>query len=98
MRVKIRGEPEELRRAMSFASSAALHGAALVPLEVLERAAAMNARLEELEVPARFSSDLAVAKALVTAARTGALENVRINLESIEDVAFQAAVEARLHL
>jgi formiminotetrahydrofolate cyclodeaminase len=76
----------------------ALHGAALVPLEVLERAAAMNARLEELEVPARFSSDLAVAKALVTAARTGALENVRINLESIEDVAFQAAVEARLHL
>ncbi len=74
----------------------ALHGAALVPLEVLERAAAMNARLERLEVPARFASDLAVAKALTAAAKTGALENVRINLESIEDAAFKAAVEERL--
>jgi glutamate formiminotransferase len=74
----------------------ALHGAALVPLEVLERAATMSSRLEKLEVPARFSSDLAVAKALTAAARTGVLENVRINLESIQDAAFQAAVEARL--
>lgn len=74
----------------------ALHGAALVPLEVLERAAAMNARLEKLEVPARFGSDLAVAKALTAAARTGTLENVRINLDSIEDAAFKGAVEARL--
>ena len=74
----------------------ALHGAALVPLEVLERAAALNARLEKMEVPARFSSDLAVAKALTAAARTGALENVRINLESMADAAFKAAVEARL--
>jgi hypothetical protein len=32
----------------------ALHGAALVPLEVLERAAAMGARLETMEVPARI--------------------------------------------
>jgi glutamate formiminotransferase len=74
----------------------ALHGAAQVPLEVLERAAAMNARLEKLEVPVRFGSDLAVAKALTAAARTGALENVRINLESIEDAPFKAEVEARL--
>jgi glutamate formiminotransferase len=74
----------------------ALQGAALVPLEVLERASAMNARLEKMEVPARFSSDLAVAKALTAAARTGALENVRINLESIADAAFKAAVEERL--
>jgi len=74
----------------------ALHGAALVPLEVLERAAAMMTRLEKLEVPARFSSDLAVAKALTAAAKTGVLENVRINLESIQDAAFQASVDARL--
>ncbi|MFY9723938.1 MAG: glutamate formimidoyltransferase [Bryobacteraceae bacterium] len=74
----------------------ALHGAALVPLEVLERAAALNARLEKLEVPARFSSDLAVAKALTAAAKTGALENVRINLGSIQDAAFKASLEARL--
>jgi len=74
----------------------ALHGAALVPLEVLERAAAMGARLERLAVPARFASDVAVAKALTAAAKTGALENVRINLDSIGDAAFKTVVEARL--
>ena len=74
----------------------ALHGAALVPLEVLERAAAMGVRLEKMEVPARFGSDLAVAKALTTAAKTGALENVRINLEGMKDAEFRTTVEARL--
>jgi glutamate formiminotransferase len=74
----------------------ALHGAALVPLEVFEHAAALGARLEKMEVPARFGSDRAVAKALVIAAKTGALENVRINLETIADAAFKAEVEARL--
>jgi len=74
----------------------ALHGAALVPLEVLERAAAITARLEKLEVPARFSSDLAVARALTAAAKAGALENVRINLDSIADAAFKASMEARM--
>jgi glutamate formiminotransferase len=74
----------------------ALHGAALVPLEVFERASALNARLEKLDVPARFGSDLAVAKALTAAAKTGALENVRINLDSLADAAFKAETEARL--
>jgi formiminotetrahydrofolate cyclodeaminase len=74
----------------------ALHGAAEVPLEVLERAASMEARLASLEIPARFKSDLAVAKALVLAAKMGALENVRINLESILDEGFKAAVETRM--
>ena len=74
----------------------ALHGAAEVPLEVFERASAMQARLEGLLIPARFGSDLAVAKALTVAAMAGVLENVRINLDSIHDEAFRAAVEARL--
>ena len=74
----------------------ALHGAAEVPLQVLERAAHMAARLEALQIPPKFSSDLATAKALLAAARTGVLENVRINLESIQDEAFRASVEARL--
>jgi glutamate formiminotransferase / formiminotetrahydrofolate cyclodeaminase len=74
----------------------ALHGAALAPLEALERAHEMEARLNALQIPAKFGSDLAVAKALVRAAKTGALENVRINLDSITDGAFRAAVEARL--
>jgi glutamate formiminotransferase / formiminotetrahydrofolate cyclodeaminase len=74
----------------------ALHGAAEVPLQVVERAAAMQARLDALDIPAKFASDLAVAKALTIAAKAGALENVRINLDSITDEIFQAAVRARL--
>jgi formiminotetrahydrofolate cyclodeaminase len=74
----------------------ALHGAAEVPLQVLERAAAMASRLDALLIPSKFASDLAVAKALTVAARAGALENVRINLDSIQDQAFRASVEARL--
>jgi formiminotetrahydrofolate cyclodeaminase len=74
----------------------ALHGAADVPLEVLERLAAMAARLDALEIPARLASDLAVAKALAAAARTGALENVRINLESIADADFKDSIGSRL--
>ncbi len=74
----------------------ALHGAAEVPLQVVERAAALAARLDSLQIPAKFASDLAVARAMVAAARTGALENVRINLDSIQDEQFRAAVEARL--
>ena len=67
----------------------ALHGAAEVPLEVLERAAPCMAAWSALEIPAKFGSDLAVAKALVTAAKAGVLENVSINLESIQDEAFR---------
>ncbi|HEV3196537.1 MAG TPA: glutamate formimidoyltransferase [Bryobacteraceae bacterium] len=74
----------------------ALHGAAEVPLEVYERASTMQARLESLQIPARFGSDLAVAKALTVAAKAGVLENVRINLDSIQDQAFRAAAESRI--
>ena len=74
----------------------ALHGAALVPLEVYEHASALQARLDRLQIPAKFASDLAVAKALTIAAKAGALENVRINLDSIKDDEFRSAVEDRL--
>jgi glutamate formiminotransferase len=74
----------------------ALRGAAEVPLQVLERAAAMHARLDALEMPAKFGSDLAVAKALTVAAKAGAVENVKINLDSIAGEGFKAAVQARL--
>ena len=75
---------------------AALHGAAEVPLEVMERVHAMQARLHALDIPARFASDLAVAKALAVAAALGVLENVKINLESIQDETFKETVMARL--
>jgi len=73
----------------------ALHGAAEVPLQVMERVRALQGRLEALAVPAKFASDLAVAKSLAAAAFEGAWENVKINLNSIQDTAFKAAAIAR---
>ena len=61
-----------------------------------ERASAMQARLDALQIPAKFGSDLAVAKALTVAAKAGVLENVRINLDSIQDEGFKVEVRARL--
>jgi len=74
----------------------ALHGAAEVPLQVFEHASKMQVRLNALQIPAKFGSDLAVAKALTVAAKAGALENVNINLDSIQDEAFKSAVHTRL--
>jgi len=74
----------------------AFHGAAEVPLQVLERASTLKMRLDGLDIPARYGSDLAVAKALVVAAIAGALGNVRINLDSIADQGFRESVESRL--
>ena len=74
----------------------ALHGAAEVPLQVYERSARMERRLDALQIPAKFGSDLAVAKALVIAAKKGVMENVRINLDSIHDQDFRASVDARI--
>ena len=76
----------------------AMHGATEVPLQCVERATAMLGRLEALQVPARMASDLLVAKSLLRAAREGALENVKINLESIQDETFRAAMGTRLSL
>jgi formiminotetrahydrofolate cyclodeaminase len=56
----------------------------------------MAKRLDALEIPSKFGSDLAVAKALLSAAESGVMENVRINLDSIQDAAFKAKVEERL--
>jgi glutamate formiminotransferase/formiminotetrahydrofolate cyclodeaminase len=74
----------------------ALHGAAEVPLQVLERASLMHQRLLALQIPAKFGSDLAVAISLIIAAKSGVLENVKINLESIQDSEFKEGVSTRL--
>jgi glutamate formiminotransferase len=74
----------------------AMHSAAEVPLQVVERASALLGRLHALQIPARMASDLLVATGLLRAAREGALENVKINLDSIQDEAFKDAVNARL--
>ena len=76
----------------------ALRQAAAVPLDVAERAAALKRRLEELarQAPPKFSSDIETARALASAAVTGAVANVRINLASIADETYRQAVEERL--
>ena len=76
----------------------ALHQAAIVPLEVAERAARMKAQLTVLktEAPPRFASDVETALALCDACRQGAVANVRINLAGMKDEAFKAMVEGRL--
>jgi len=74
----------------------ALHGAAEVPLQVLERTHALSLRLASLDTPPRYASDLNVAKALAQAAATGARENVDINLSEIHDETFKSAVAERL--
>jgi formiminotetrahydrofolate cyclodeaminase len=56
----------------------------------------MLTRLGELQIPAKLASDLAVARVLAAAAKTGALENVRINLDAIKSGDFRASVEVRL--
>jgi glutamate formiminotransferase len=76
----------------------ALHQAALVPLEVAERAARLKVQLAALrnEAPPRFASDVETALGLCDACRQGALANVRINLSGMTDEAFKAMAEERI--
>jgi formiminotetrahydrofolate cyclodeaminase len=76
----------------------ALQGATLAPLETAERAQALRSALEKLAAatPAKFASDVSTAIALCGACVAGALANVRINLDSLSDPSFRAAVDVRL--
>jgi len=76
----------------------ALHGAAVVPLEVAEAAAALKDRLRDLAAtaPSKFGSDIETAQSLAQAAIYGALANVRINIESMKDEALTAQLRERL--
>lgn len=76
----------------------AMEGATSVPLEVFQKARELEARLGQLRAaaPAKFSSDVATAQALVRAAREGARANVEINLESLAGGEFRERVRAAL--
>jgi hypothetical protein len=68
---------EEDRRFFTEAvegDAAAPHAAANVALEVLERCAVLERRLDDLRIPAGLASDLAVARRLAAAAKAGLLE------------------------
>jgi glutamate formiminotransferase len=68
----------------------ALKQATSVPLSVAERAREVSQWAQKLApiTNPKMASDLTVAKSLATAAIEGALANVEINLEGLEDAAF----------
>ncbi len=76
----------------------ALHEAAKVPLEVAEEGVSLEERLRTLKktVPEKFLSDVETALALIGAAINGAIANVRINIESMNDESLIAALQGRL--
>ena len=81
--------------------SKALRGAAAVPLRVAECAAEVGALAAALrsKTNPKMASDLTVAAALARAAVEGALANVEINLESLDeatDAAFIAETRAKV--
>src|SRR5437763_13831104 len=81
----------------SGAINAALKNATSVPLSVAEKSkqvAALIASLKPTTNP-KMASDLTVGAALAKAAITGALANVEINLDSLEDASFVAEVKKK---
>ena len=81
----------------SQAIVASLKQATSVPLGVAEKATEIGALVEKLKpiTNPKMASDLTVAAALAKAAVTGALANVEINLESLEDAEFVRSVRAK---
>jgi formiminotetrahydrofolate cyclodeaminase len=75
----------------------ATRGAAEVPMQVAEAAAALDERLAGLEkiAAAAMRSDLRVARLMAAAGAKGALENVEINLASLTDAAYAQSMRAR---
>ena len=78
----------------SGAVTEALKGATRVPVSVAEKAAEVARIVEKLKpiTNPKAASDLTVATALSQAALIGALANVEINLDGLEDPAFVADV------
>ncbi len=94
---KLPKNTSEEQRRREDAVQQATRGAAEVPLQVAEAAAELFDRLGQLEAISSPSmlSDLRVGRLMAAAAARGALENVAINLESITDAGYVAAMRAR---
>jgi formiminotetrahydrofolate cyclodeaminase len=75
----------------------ALKGATSVPLSVAEKAAEVSRLVLTLQpiTNPKMASDLTVAAALAKAALAGALANVEINLDGLEDPAFVSSVRQK---
>ncbi len=88
--------PENQQR-RDAAIQGATRAAAEVPMQVAVAAVELCDHLGQLEaiVAASMLSDLRVGRLMAAAAARGALENVAINLESITDVGYVRAMQAR---
>jgi glutamate formiminotransferase/formiminotetrahydrofolate cyclodeaminase len=91
------GDAQETRQ-REEAIQSATKGAAEVPLQVAEKTVALFEKLGQLEAIAAASmkSDLQVARLMAEAGARGALANVEINLASITDAAYVAAMRAKM--
>jgi glutamate formiminotransferase / formiminotetrahydrofolate cyclodeaminase len=94
---KLPKETLEEQRRRDAAIQRATRQAAEVPMQVAEAAVDLYERLGQLEAIAAASmlSDLRVGRLMASAAARGALENVTINLASISDPSYVAAIQAR---
>ena len=94
---KLPKDTSEEQRRRQEAIQQATRRAAEVPLQVAEAAVELFERLGQLETisAASMLSDLRVGRLMASAAARGALENVGINLESITDASYVAAMQAR---
>jgi len=93
---KLPRETEAEQHARKEAIQKAMQRAVEVPLEVARRSAdifEMLGQLEEMSSPSMLS-DVRVARLMAAAAVRGALENVEINLERMEDLGFAERVRA----
>jgi formiminotetrahydrofolate cyclodeaminase len=89
-------DPEQAAR--NHAVEVASKEATAVPLETAEMATAIGreiAGLSGITIP-QAAADLRVAASLTETARFGGIENVRANLPSARDEAWQRGIEARL--
>ena len=94
---KLPKETPAEQAAREAAIQQATKGAAEVPLQVAEAAAAVYERLGRLESisSAAMISDLRVGKLMAAAAVRGALENVAINLDSLSDASYVAKMKSK---
>jgi len=93
-----KGTPEEQQK-RTEAIQAATKGAAEVPMQTAEAAAALLSLLGQLEpiISPAMMSDLRVGRLMAASAIRGALENVAINLDSITDAAYVSAMRKRMN-
>ena len=96
--MKLPRTSEEEKKSRQEKLQSALKAAAQVPMEVAQSSLELLQIFRALEPVSHpnLKSDLKTGQSLALAATRGALENVRINLESIEDAEFVAAMTERV--